>query len=130
MFKSQYKSNLRKGVYLITGILFTIFKVEVYFLFAARMFILAFISVMAPILILINCFRKVSGNKGILKNWIMVYIYLMFIRVAVALVYYIMVQVNSYSFTVKVPIYVILVILVEVLMVFFSARYIYRKIKS
>lgn len=130
MFKSQYKSNLRKGVYLITGILFTIFKVAVYFLFAARMFILAFISVMAPILILINCFRKVSGNKGILKNWIMVYIYLMFIRVAVALVYYIMVQVNSYSFTVKVPIYVILVILVEVLMVFFSARYIYRKIKS
>ncbi len=110
MFQSQlsvesgakgWLSSASEGV--LTG-----FKMIAYCTLVARMMLVAFISVIAPVLILVNSFIKISGGKGILRKWIILYLYLVLLQPVVALIYYMMIQSNVYLVS-KFPFYAVLV---------------------
>lgn len=111
MFQSQFAEQdyiLKGTLSLVSGMILTVFKMIAYCTLVARMMLVAFISVIAPVLILVNSFIKISGGKGILRKWIILYLYLVLLQPVVALIYYMMIQSNVYLVS-KFPFYAVLV---------------------
>lgn len=113
MFQSQYNSKehpLKAGVNMIAGMVVTFFKSVLYCIFISRTLLIAGISVITPILILINAFIKIGGGKSFIGNWIKLYLYLVLLRPVIAFVYYILIQSNVYLMA-DVPALIVLIII-------------------
>ena len=113
MFQSQYnwEEYARQNfMYIFLGSLITIFKIAVYAILWIRTIIIAVLVAIAPIVVLINAFMKVTGNKkSPLTWWLKIFVYLALLRAAVALIYYILVNSNPYLIN-EYPYYIIFVI--------------------
>jgi len=113
MFQSQYNSKehpLKAGINMIAGMVVTFFKSVLYCIFISRTLLIAGISVITPILILINAFIKIGGGKSFIGNWIKLYLYLVLLRPVIAFVYYILIQSNVYLMA-DVPALIVLIII-------------------
>lgn len=113
MFQSQYNSKehpLKAGINMIAGMVVTFFKSVLYCIFISRTLLTAGISVITPILILINAFIKIGGGKSFIGNWIKLYLYLVLLRPVIAFVYYILIQSNVYLMA-DVPALIVLIII-------------------
>lgn len=113
MFQSQYNSKehpLKTGINMIAGMVVTFFKSVLYCIFISRTLLIAGISVITPILILINAFIKIGGGKSFIGNWIKLYLYLVLLRPVIAFVYYILIQSNVYLMA-DVPALIVLIII-------------------
>ena len=113
MFQSQYNSKehpLKAGINMIAGMVVTFFKSVLYCIFISRTLLIAGISVITPILILINAFIKIGGGKSFIGNWIKLYLYLVLLRPVRAFVYYILIQSNVYLMA-DVPALIVLIII-------------------
>ena len=112
MFQSQYNSKehpLKAGMSIIAGMFVTFFKSILYCTFISRTIFIAGISVITPILILINAFIKIGGGKSFLGNWIKLYLYLVLLRPVIAFIYYILIQSNVYLMA-DVPVLIVLIL--------------------
>ena len=113
MFQSQYNSKehpLKAGINMIAGMVVTFFKSVLYCIFISRTLLIAGISVITPILILINAFIKIGGGKSFIGNWIKLYLYLVLLRPVIAFVYYVLIQSNVYLMA-DVPALIVLIII-------------------
>lgn len=113
MFQSQYNSKehpLKAGINMIAGMVVTFFKSVLYCIFISRTLLIAGISVIAPILILINAFIKIGGGKSFIGNWIKLYLYLVLLRPVIAFIYYVLIQSNVYLMA-DVPALIVLIII-------------------
>lgn len=113
MFQSQYNSKgfpLKSGINMASGMVVTFFKSVLYCVFVTRMILLALISIIMPILILIDAFIKIGGGKSFLMNWIKIYLYLVLLRPVIAFIYYVLVQSNVYLIS-EFPFYIVFVII-------------------
>lgn len=114
MFESQYKSTehpLIAGTSIISGWFVTVFKLGLYFILVLRVLLIAGISVIAPILILINAFIKIGGGKSFISNWIKLYLYLVLLRPVIAFIYYVLIESNVYLMA-DIPILIAIILLV------------------
>lgn len=113
MFQSQYNSKehpLKAGMSIIAGMIVTFFKTILHCIFISRTLLIAGISVITPILILINAFIKIGGGKSFLGNWIKLYLYLVLLRPVIAFIYYILIQSNVYLMA-DVPVLIVLILI-------------------
>ena len=128
MFESQYKSTehpLIAGTSIISGWFVTLFKWGLYFILVLRVLLIAGISVIAPILILINAFIKIGGGKSFISNWIKLYLYLVLLRPVIAFIYYILIESNVYLMA-DIPILIAIILLVISIAFVKSAIAMYR----
>lgn len=122
MFQTQYEwskyggKNFANGV---SGFILTLFKITVYVLFIVRTLIIAFLTAVAPVVILISGFMKVSGYKGIFMNWLKIYAYCIIIKPAISVIYYLLAKTDVPSVS-EHPYYVILVIIIINILFFFT----------
>ena len=128
MFESQYKSTehpLIAGTSIISGWFVTLFKWGLYFILVLRVLLIAGISVIAPILILINAFIKIGGGKSLISNWIKLYLYLVLLRPVIAFIYYVLIESNVYLMA-EIPILIAIILLVISIAFVKSAISMYR----
>lgn len=128
MFQSQFNSKehpLKAGINMIAGMVVTLFKGALYNIFVVRMLLLAGISVITPILILINAFIKIGGGKSFLGNWIKLYLYLVLLRPAIAFIYYVLIQSNVYLMA-DVPVLIVLVLIGIIILFIISLITLFR----
>lgn len=128
MFQSQYNAEehpLKSGINMIAGMVVTLFKSLLYCMLVCRMLLLAGISAIAPILILVNSFMKISGGKGFLSNWIKLYLYLIFLRPVIAFIYYVLIQSNVYLMA-DAPILIVLILVAIFVLIIKSLIIMYR----
>lgn len=128
MFESQYKSTehpLIAGTSIISGWFVTLFKWGLYFILVLRVLLIAGISVIAPILILINAFIKIGGGKSLISNWIKLYLYLVLLRPVIAFIYYVLIESNVYLMA-DIPILIAIILLVISIAFVKSAISMYR----
>lgn len=122
MFQTQYKWDkqpIKNIANMIALFIMNTLKVALESLFIIRMIIVAILTILAPIIVLLNAFKVISGNKGILNKWFKLYLYCVFIKTAIAFVYYTMVKTNPYL-VIEHPMYIVLVmILIFTLIVFY-----------
>lgn len=78
--RSFTKYGLQNILFLAQGLLSIIGKFFVYLILLVRMLLIAVITVISPILVLINGFKKIHGDEGFLKKLIFLYAILVFIR--------------------------------------------------
>lgn len=82
-------------IYILVGILIlTTFKFFLTFVFFLRMIICTVIIALFPVIILINAFKKVNLEKGILKKWIIVYVIAVLSKPALGFLYFILNKIN------------------------------------
>ena len=127
-FQSQHdweEYGVQNLVYEIGATAVAVTKGALYCVFVARMFLLAFIIILSPILILIDALKKINGNKGFLKKWVTVFIYLVLLRVAVNVLFYILTKTNIYTVAEN-PLYMAFIM---VLILVFIAISLYKIIK-
>lgn len=132
MFQSQYNSKehpLKAGINMIAGMVVTLFKSILYCIFVCRMLLLALISVIAPILILVNAFIKIGGGKGFLGNWIKLYLYLVLLKPVIEFIYYVLIQSNVYLMA-DVPILIVLIMIAIVVLFIRSLIVLYRDLSG
>lgn len=128
MFESQYNSTehpLIAGTSIISGWFVTLFKWGLYFILVLRVLLIAGISVIAPILILINAFIKIGGGKSFISNWIKLYLYLVLLRPVIAFIYYVLIESNVYLMA-DIPILIAIILLVISIAFVKSAIAMYR----
>lgn len=132
MFQSQYdweRFAIKNIVNLISGIILTIFKIFLYVLFILRMVIVAILTAISPILLLIHAFMKINGNKGILKNWFMLYFLCVLSKPVLALTYYILAKTNVYLVSEN-PLYILIIVAFMVGMIVLSIGAIRKSFKN
>ena len=132
MFQTQYNWDnftARNIMYMICGIIVTIFKIFLYVLFVVRMAVVAALTTISPILILVNAFLRISGNKGILTNWLILYLFCILIKPVMELMYFILVKSNTYVVQEN-PVYILMIIAIMVTIIIFSIRSIYREFQA
>ena len=128
MFESQYNSTehpLIAGTSIISGWFVTLVKWGLYFILVLRVLLIAGISVIAPILILINAFIKIGGGKSFISNWIKLYLYLVLLRPVIAFIYYVLIESNVYVMA-DIPILIAIILLVISIAFVKSAIAMYR----
>ena len=112
MFESQYiwKGHiLHNFIYIISGIILCIFKWVLFVIFFIRLFAVGVLIILAPVIIIIDLFKKINGNEGILKKWFIIYLYAVLLKPALCAVYYIMTKINT-SLVADNPLYILIVI--------------------
>ena len=132
MFQSQYSWSakpVKNLTNMLGGIALTLFKIFILLLYVVRMGILAMVTAFSPLIVLVNAFKKVMGNKGYLMNWFKLYLYLIFIRPAISLVYYIFGQENVYLATEK-PMYIVIVTVGISILIIASIRYLIKDLNG
>ena len=102
-FMRQFKwgeFGLKNAIFMLTGGLIALLKLILYSCLVIRMMCSGAFIAIAPIIVLINSFKKIAGEEKptLLKNWIKFYLFLAMFRPVIALVYYIFFQLNTYSF--------------------------------
>ena len=113
--------------YIIAGAIIAAIKFILYEILMIRMYIAGVFIFIAPIIIMINSFQKISGeeNPTILKSWLKWFIFLTILRPLLGIVYYVIFGLNPYSFA-KDPIYIILLfvffILAIILLIFLAFK--------
>lgn len=131
-FESQYESNsyfTKSAQCVIANFVITVFKIVIYiFVFIPRMFLLAVMTVAAPIVILIDAFKTARDEQGILKKWFKIYIYLIALKPAIALVYYILAESNVYLIS-QIPMYIVIVIIVIVFLIIKTIKGLFKSIR-
>lgn len=130
MFQTQYNSDEyfgRNMMNFFCGLIITIFKYCLSGLFIIRTFIVAFLSAIAPVIVLINAFMKIGENQkiDILKKWFLLYLYFVFLRPAIAIIYFILAKSNVYLVN-QFPLYILLVIAVIIALVILSIRKLFK----
>lgn len=125
MFQTQYNWDYYGATNVLnifSGITLTIFKCLLYGLFIIRMFIVAILIAVAPILILINGFLNISGNKNSFIKWIAkLFIYCVLSRPIIAIIYYLLAKTNV-SFIEKNPYFILLPIIIVIILVVWAIR--------
>ena len=132
MFLSQYswsKHPVKNVINIWCGANLTLFKIIMYFFYILRMILVGILIAIAPLVVLINGFMRISGNKGILYSWVKIFIYCLFIRPVIGLIYYICAKLNVEK-TADNPVYVLLAIVVTVIVLIFSIKKLVSDIKS
>ena len=94
--------------YIVSGRLVLVFKKFIRALLIIRMWLCGFIIVVAPLIVLINAFMKISGNKGILMSWFKWFFYFAMIRPIAAILFYWLIESNVDSVGSN-PFYILLV---------------------
>lgn len=94
--------------YIASGRLVLAFKKFIRLLLIIRMWLCGFIIIVAPLIILINAFMKISGNKGILMSWFKWFFYFAMIRPIAAILFYWLIESNVDSVGSN-PFYILLV---------------------
>lgn len=114
------KFGIKNWGYMMSGALIAIVKITLYIIFIVRMYVAGIFIIVSPIIILINSFKKISGeeNPTTLKNWIKWFVFLTILRPAISIVYYIIFGLNPYSFA-KDPIYIVLLFVFFILVIVF-----------
>lgn len=100
MFQSQYNWEDYAGknvINMCTGMLLSGFKVALYGVLWLRMIAVAGLTMLAPIVVLINAFMRIRGNAGLLLNWFKLYLYCVFLRPFISIIYYIFIKSNTYN---------------------------------
>lgn len=132
MFQSQYKWDLeptKNAVSIVAGFIITVFKYFLGILFIFRMFILAVLTSVAPIIVLINGFKKISGESEILTKWTKIYLYCLLLRPVISIIYFMLVKSNIYLVSEN-PMYILFVILIIVLLFIVSLRWLLKNNKT
>ena len=93
------------------------------------MAVVAALTTISPILILVNAFLRISGNKGILTNWLILYLFCILIKPVMELIYFILVKSNTYVVQEN-PVYILMIIAIMVTIIIFSIRSIYREFQE
>lgn len=131
MFQSQYRwedYTLENAINIFVGYAVTAFKIALGAVFVFRMVIVAVLTATAPLVVLINAFMRIKGNKGILQNWLKVYLYCVFLRPVISIIYYIFVSSNIYTVS-QYPLYVLFVIIGIVAVFIGSVRMLWKSLK-
>lgn len=128
MFQSQYdweEYAVQNVVNIIAGIFITIFKIFLYGILLVRMAVVAILTVIAPILVLMNAFMRINGNKEFLKNWLIVYLYFALLTPVIALIYYILARTNVYEIS-ESPFYILLIIILMFILIIASLKKVFK----
>ena len=113
MFEAQYnwdKHFLHNLIYIFCGILLGLFKWFLYGIFFLRLLVVGVLIVIAPIVIIIDSFKKINGNEGILKKWVIIFSYVVLLKPLLGAIYYIMTKINT-SLVADNPLYILVVII-------------------
>ena len=98
MLESQYDWDeylFHNIIYIILGLaVLASFKVVLIVIFFLRLVVCSVITAIFPALIIINAFKKVNLEKGILKKWIIRYLIAVFCKPALGLLYFIINKIN------------------------------------
>lgn len=131
MFQSQYNEEhkMNNFVNMVGGGALTVFKILLYFVFTFRTLILAIISIIAPVLILINSYKEIKNEKGFLLKWFKFYLYLIFLRPAIGYLYYILAGKNKYLVS-EFPLFILLVFVIIAILLIMSMRLMIRNIRG
>ena len=98
-------------------------------LFAIRMVLVAILIVIAPIVVIINGFLKVYGNRGILGTWYKIFLYMCLLKPLIAIVYYILVKCNVYLVN-EFSLYLVFVVAIIMIAFYASARWLLKSLRS
>lgn len=124
MFQSQYNWQEYGGtniVNMISGLIITLFKIGLYALFIGRMLVIAILTAFSPILLLINAVMKINGNKGFLKDLVILYVYFVLLKPIIGILYYLFAKSNVYLVSQN-PFYVLFIIAALVALIWFSIQ--------
>lgn len=122
IFDSQYKGTqyfAKNFLEILAAGVSTLFAAGLEILFIFRMFIIAFLTATAPLAIIINAFYKVSGRRGFLQKWFILYAFFVFIKMVIGILYYALIKANL-DFIIKTPIYIIFVILIMIGLIIYA----------
>lgn len=131
MFQSQYNwedYTLENIFNMVTGFSVTAFKIILYVLFFVRMIILAVLTALAPLIVVINAFMKINGNKGCLTDCLKLYLYCVFFRPVIAIIYYVLVKSNVYVVS-QYPYYIVFVMVAIITLIVVSLNMLLKSIK-
>ncbi len=95
IFLSQYNwdSNASTNIfYIICTLIVSLCKYIILAVFFFRMLILAILMIAAPILVLINIFKRINGTRGFITKWVRLFLYLIFLRPMIYIVYYVLLK--------------------------------------
>ncbi len=132
MFKTQYKwtkAPLKNIINIISGLFITAFKYFVKGLFIVRMFVIAGLTIISPILLIINALYRISGSRGILKKALILYLYMIFIKPAIALIFYLLIGINP-TLVSAFSLYSLVIVIATVIIFIFSAWLLIRALKN
>ena len=132
MFQTQYKWKAHPLKNIINGLggaVIAIFKGFLLALFAIRMVLVAILIVIAPIVVIINGFLKVYGNRGILGTWYKIFLYMCLLKPLIAIVYYILVKCNVYLVN-EFSLYLVFVVAIIMIAFYASARWLLKSLRS
>lgn len=118
MLLSNYNYNehlLQNILYLVLGIIFTLFKLFLTGVLYLRIVAVGIMVGIYPIIIIINLFNKIYGNKGILVTYTKKFMFIVFLVPVLQLVYYIMSTINPFSK--ETPFYFLFVEIIMVLII-------------
>ena len=133
MFESQYvwKGHiLHNLMYIFGGLIISLFKWVLLGILIIRLFVVGVLTMIAPIMVMLDAYNKINGNKGVLKKWFILYLYFVLLKPLLSAVYFIMTKINS-NFTTEHPFYILAVIIAMMVVAILSfmavIRYISRK---
>ena len=124
MFQSQYDWHKlsyvgSNSLFIFSGYLISWFKYFIYALLIVRMLGIAILTAFLPIVVVINAFSRISGNKGLLKKWLLLYLSAIFIKMVIEILYYIFMK-SAVKTVASNPFYPVLII---ILMFIFTFMY-------
>lgn len=116
-------------VYLICGIVLSIFKIVLYYILYFRMLIIGGIIAIIPAIIVINSFIKIRGNEGIFKKWAILYLECLFYRPLIQIIYRIFAN-NKNKSVEENPFYIMFVVIVIIIITIIYIKKIYRDFRK
>lgn len=130
MFESQYIwkgyiNILHNFIYIASGFVLCFFKWVLYAIFFIRLFAVGVLIILAPVIIMIDLFKKINGNEGILKKWFIIFLYAVLLKPALCAIYYIMTKINT-SLVADNPLYILIVIVAMAIVICVS----FTKVKN
>ena len=131
MFESQYqwdKAPVKNVINIICGFIVTVFKLLLKALMFLRMLFIAGLTMAFPIILMINAFCVIIGNKGPLKFWFKLFLYCVLIKPLIAILYYVLVEFNPYLIS-EFSLYIIFVIALIILAIILSFRFFVKSFK-
>lgn len=132
MMLSNYDWNNNSGhniIYLVCGLVLTVFKIVLHYLLYFRMLIIAIMIAVVPAIIIVDEIMKFMGNRGILKKWCAIYLKLLLLRPILQITYTILGKVNVRSVEDN-PFYIMIVVAILSIICVFYIKNIIANIKK